>query len=101
MKRVTGAVALCSALERMGVKHIFGLPGAQNVACCEALRQSPIRAVLATHELAAAFMATGYYRASGKVGVLTTIPGPGLAYTVAGIAEASQDSAALLYIVAK
>jgi acetolactate synthase-1/2/3 large subunit len=46
-------------------------------------------------------MANGYYRASGKVGVLTTIPGPGFAWTIAGIAEASQDSSALLYIVQK
>ena len=46
-------------------------------------------------------MANGYYRASGKVGVLTTIPGPGFAFALAAIAEASHDSAALLYIVGK
>src|ERR1700737_902845 len=98
MKKLTGGTILCSELEKLGVQHIFGLPGSQNVSFFEALRQSSIRTVLATHELAAAFMANGYYRASGKVGVLTTIPGPGFAYTVAAIAEASQDSSALLYI---
>jgi acetolactate synthase-1/2/3 large subunit len=77
------------------------LPGSQNVEFFEALRQSSLRTILANHELSAAFMATGYYRASGKVGVLTTIPGPGFAYTVAAIAEASLDSAAVLYIASK
>lgn len=101
MKLETGGRALCAGLERLGVTHIFGLPGTQNVDLFEELRRSSIRTVLATHEMAAAFMANGYYRASGKPGVLTTIPGPGFAFAVAGIAEASADSAALLYIVGK
>jgi acetolactate synthase-1/2/3 large subunit len=101
MKRATGGRVLCSTLERLGVEHIFGLPGTQNISLFEALRQSSLRTILATNELAAGFMANGYYRASGKVGVLTTIPGPGFAWAVAAIAEASQDSAALLYLVNK
>jgi acetolactate synthase I/II/III large subunit len=101
MKRRTGGEALCSALERLGVEHVFGVPGTQNIALFEALRRSSLRTILATHELAAGFMANGYYRGSGKVGVLTTIPGPGFAFTIAAIAEAAQDSSALLYIVGK
>ncbi len=101
MKHQTGGEALCSALERLGVEHVFGVPGTQNIALFEALRRSSLRTILATHELAAGFMANGYYRASGKVGVLTTIPGPGFAFTVAAIAEAAQDSSALLYIAGK
>jgi acetolactate synthase-1/2/3 large subunit len=101
MAKVNGGRLLCSALESLGVQHIFGLPGSQNVEFFEALRQSSLRTILANHELAAAFMANGYYRASGKVGVLTTIPGPGFAYTVAAIAEASLDSSAILYIANK
>jgi acetolactate synthase I/II/III large subunit len=101
MAKVNGGRLLCSALEGLGVQHIFGLPGSQNVEFFEALRESSLRTILANHELAAAFMANGYYRASGKVGVLTTIPGPGFAYTVAAIAEASLDSSAILYIANK
>ena len=101
MKKSTGGHILCSSLERLGVSHIFGLPGTQNIGFFECLRQSSIRTIVPTHELAAGFMANGYYRASGKVGVLTTIPGPGFAFTIAAIAEASHDSAALLYIVGK
>lgn len=101
MAKVNGGRLLCSALESLGVQHVFGLPGSQNVEFFEALRQSSLRTILANHELAAAFMANGYYRASGKVGVLTTIPGPGFAYTVAAIAEASLDSSAILYLANK
>jgi acetolactate synthase-1/2/3 large subunit len=98
MRQSTGADILCRQLELLGVTHIFGLPGTQNVALFEALRNSSIRTLVATSELAAGFMANGYYRASGKPGVLTTIPGPGVTYTVPAIAEAAHDSAAVLYI---
>ena len=101
MAKANGGRLLCSTLENLGVKHVFGLPGSQNIEFFEALRQSSLRTVLANHELAAAFMANGYYRASGRVGVLTTIPGPGFAYTVAAVAEASLDSSAILYIANK
>lgn len=101
MRRATGGRILCSTLEQLGVRHVFGVPGTQNISLFEALRQSSLRTILATSELAAGFMANGYYRASGKVGVLTTIPGPGFAWAVTAIAEASQDSAALLYVVNK
>ena len=51
------------------------------------------------HELAASFMANGYYRASGRVAPLVTIPGPGFTYALTGLAEALHDSAAVLHIV--
>jgi acetolactate synthase-1/2/3 large subunit len=92
---------ICDALTAVGVDCVFGVPGTQNVELFEALRQSGIRTVLATHELAAAFMANGYFRASGKPAVLTTIPGPGFTYALTGIAEARLDSAALIYIVGR
>ncbi len=43
-------------------------------------------------------MAAGYARASGRVGVLTTIPGPGFVYALPGIVEARHDSVPLLWI---
>lgn len=101
MSSQSGSSLICRSLERLGVEHIFGLPGTQNVDFFEELRQCTIRAIVPTHELAAGFMANGYYRSSGRPGVLTTIPGPGFAYVVAAIAEARHDSAAVLYIVEK
>ncbi|MGB7621760.1 MAG: thiamine pyrophosphate-binding protein, partial [Terriglobia bacterium] len=72
-----GSNLLASTLERLGVRCVFGLPGSQNFALYEALRKSPIRTILTTNELAASFMANGYFRGSGKTGVVVTIPGPG------------------------
>ena len=96
---LTGNEILCAMLEQLGVRHAFGLPGTQNVPLFEALRQSGIRTVVPTHELAASFMAGAYYRASGRVGVLVTIPGPGFAYALTGLVEARLDSAAVVHLV--
>jgi acetolactate synthase I/II/III large subunit len=101
MRNLSGATILCRALAQAGVSHVFGVPGTQNIHLFEALRRSPIRTVLGVSELSCAFMANGYYRASGRPGVLTTIPGPGFAFCLAGIAEAAHDSAALVYILIK
>jgi acetolactate synthase-1/2/3 large subunit len=88
-------------LRQLGVTHVFGLPGTQNIDLFEELRLARLRTIVPTHELAAGFMANGYYRASGKPGVVTTIPGPGFTYMITALAEASHDSAAMLYIVEK
>lgn len=97
MNRVTPE-AIIDALQTAGVAHAFGLPGTQNIDVFEALRKSSIRTVVASHELGASFMANGYFRASGKVALLATIPGPGFTYAVTGLAEARLDSAALVYL---
>ena len=94
-----GAEIVCRTLCELGARHVFGVPGTQNTAFYEAMRRSKLRSVVPTHELAAAFMAGAYHRASGRPGILTTIPGPGLAYTLAGLAEARLDSAAVVYLV--
>jgi acetolactate synthase-1/2/3 large subunit len=90
---------LCSTLQSLGVDCVFGLPGTQNTELFDGLRRARLRTVLATHELAAAFMANGYARASGRVGVIATIPGPGFTYALTGLAEARLDSVPLLHIV--
>ncbi len=81
------------------METVFGLPGTQNVALFEALRKSRLRTIVATHELGASFMANGYARASGRPGVLLTIPGPGFTYALTGLAEALLDSVPVLSIV--
>jgi len=95
---VNGADLLCVSLQACGVECVFGLPGTQNVPLYEALRRSRLRSVVPTHELAASFMANGYYRASGRPAALVTIPGPGFAYALPGLAEARHDSAALVHV---
>jgi len=95
----SGAGILCSELERLGVEHVFALAGTELLALSETLRRSSLRTIRPTHELAAAFMANGYARASGRPGVMAAIPGPGLAYTLAALVEARTDSVPLVCIV--
>jgi len=96
--RRCAADLICDTLRHLGVTTVFGMAGSQNVGLFEALRRSSLRTVTSTSELAAAFAANGYYRASGEVGVLTTVPGPGFVIALNGIAEARLDSAGLLLI---
>ena len=98
MKTQTGAARMVEALEKAGVRCVFGLPGTQTVELFEALRQSMVRTVVATNELSAAFMAGGWARATGNPGVLLTIPGPGFTWALTGLAEARLDSVPLLQI---
>lgn len=58
-----------------------------------------MRVVRSTSELMSSFMANGHARASGKPAVLCAIAGPGLTYTVSGVAEALLDSVPLVLIV--
>lgn len=89
---------IIEALHRAGITQAFGLPGHQNIDIFEALRTSKLRTVVPTHELAAAFMANGYNRASGEIALLTTIPGPGFTYALTGLAEAWLDSAGVVVL---
>jgi acetolactate synthase I/II/III large subunit len=99
MSSRNGADALCDALTGLGVEHVFGVPGTQSIALWEALRRSGApKPVVASSELGAAFMANGYARASGRLAVVVTIPGPGFTYALPGIAEARLDSAPILQI---
>lgn len=94
------AAVICEALRRCNAGAAFGLPGGPNHALFQRLRGTDPRLIVPTHELAAAFMAGTYGRIDGRPGILLTIPGPGFAFALPGIAEAWQDSAPLLHIVA-
>jgi acetolactate synthase-1/2/3 large subunit len=94
----SGSELLRRALGDLGVQHVFGVPGTQNVGFFEVLRQARIRTVVATNELAAGFMANGYARTSGRVGIVSAIPGPGFTWAMTAIAEARHDSVPLVLI---
>jgi acetolactate synthase-1/2/3 large subunit len=86
---ITGARALVDALLREGVDHVFGIPGTQNLAVIDALRDTPqIRFILTRHEQGAAFMAYGFARASKRAAVVTATEGPGVTNLVTAIAAA-------------
>jgi acetolactate synthase I/II/III large subunit len=100
MARMTGGGALVEMLIRHGVETLFALPGVQNDALFVALYDAgdKIRVIHPRHEQAAAYMAFGYARASGKVGAYAVVPGPGLLNTTAALATAYATNSPVLCI---
>ncbi len=76
-KTIKASDLLVQALEAEGVKHIFAVPGEENLDFVESLRTSTIELVLTRHEQGAAFMAATYGRLTGKAGVCMATLGPG------------------------
>ena len=71
--------ALVQSLVKEGVEVVFGIPGIHMSGIVAALRDEPsIRMVATRSEQAAAHMADGYARASGKPGVALVVPGTGV-----------------------
>lgn len=97
---MTGADILVECLKAQGVKAIFGMPGTQNVYIYDALlrRGEGIKRILIRHEQSATFMADGYARSTGEVGVALTVPGPGASNASTGIGEAYTDCMPILLI---
>jgi len=89
-RRTTGQ-ALVDGLMAHGVDTVFGLPGVQTYALFDALgeRAEQIALLGARHEQACAYMALGYAQSSGRVGVCTVVPGPGLLNAAAGLLTAA------------
>ena len=99
MATMTGAEALVRSLAREGVEVIFGLPGVQIMEVLDVLHDQPgIRLVTVRHEQAAAYMADGYARSTGKVGVAMVVPGPGALNASAAVATAYSCSSPVLLI---
>ncbi|NCO34723.1 MAG: biosynthetic-type acetolactate synthase large subunit [Armatimonadetes bacterium] len=98
-KQMSGAQALVESLVNEGVSAIFGLPGGANMPIYDALYQHPtIKHYLVRNEQGAAFMAEGYARSTGKVGVAMATSGPGATNLITGIADAYMDSIPLICI---
>jgi acetolactate synthase-1/2/3 large subunit len=96
---MNGAQALVEALLAEGTCCVFGIPGAQCNELWDAMKSKGLGYVLVTHEFSAAGMADGYARATGKVGVLAVVPGPGVTNALTGLGEALLDSIPLVCIV--
>ncbi|WP_111976902.1 acetolactate synthase 3 large subunit [Algibacillus agarilyticus] len=92
MEMMSGAEMVVRALKDAGVEHIFGYPGGAVLDIYDALFAADIKHFLVRHEQAAAHMADGYARATGKVGTVLVTSGPGATNTITGIATAYMDS---------
>jgi len=95
----SGAHALIEALLAEGVTTLFGIPGVGTLPVYDAMLDHPsLRHIEVRHEQAAIFMADGYARATGEVGVAFTSGGPGALNTVTAMASSFNDSVPVLHV---
>ena len=100
MPKMSGAQALIRSLLAEGVDTVFALPGAQIMAAFDALYEArdSIRMVHTRHEQSTTFMADGYAKSTGRVGVALVVPGPGALYASAGLGTAYASSSPVFLI---
>jgi acetolactate synthase I/II/III large subunit len=78
MTSCSGGEAIVSGLVAHGVDTVFGLPGAQIYGLFDAFQQAQLKVIGARHEQACGYMAFGYARSTGRPGVFSVVPGPGV-----------------------
>lgn len=83
---LTAGQAAVAGLREQGVDTVFGIPGVQTYELFESLRREPgIKVIGARHEQACAYMALGYAQSTGRPGVFSVVPGPGVLNASAGM----------------
>jgi acetolactate synthase-1/2/3 large subunit len=96
------ATYVVDLLAAIGVDYVFGVPGGAIEPLMDALavsqRSGGPRAVIARHEAGAAFMAEGYARQSGRLGVCCATSGPGATNLLTGVACAKENGIPMLAI---
>ena len=100
MASTTAADMLVDTLTEWGVEIVFGMPGDGINGIMEALRkrQDKIRFIQVRHEEAAAFMACGYAKWTGRLGVCLATSGPGGIHLLNGLYDAKLDGQPVLAI---
>jgi acetolactate synthase I/II/III large subunit len=84
----SGGQAIVNGLVAHGVDTVFGLPGAQIYGLFDAFQQAQLKVIGARHEQACGYMAFGYARSTGRVGVFSVVPGPGVLNAAAALLTA-------------
>ena len=100
MNQLNGAEALVHMLRGHGVDYIFGLCGDTSLPFYDALHRlnHGMTHILSRDERSAAYMADGYARVSGKVGVCEGPSGGGATYIAPGLVEANESAIPILAI---
>ena len=100
MSKMTGAEAIIKSLRQHGVDTIFALPGGQLDNLFDAMYKEgdDLQVVHSRHEQGVAYMAYGYAKSTGKVGVYAVVPGPGLLNSSAALCTAWGNNAQVLCI---
>lgn len=98
MARANGGEALVQSLLNHGIDTVFGLPGGQLYELYGAYRRhhDRLRVITSRHEQGAAYMAFGYAHSTGRVGVYSVVPGPGVLNTTAALCTAYGANAKVL-----
>ena len=100
MPMMTGAQALIAQLVAEQVEHLFVLPGVQIMNALDALHEQRdhISLIHTRHEQATTYMADGYAKVTGRVGVAMVVPGPGALNAASGLGTAYASSSPVLMI---
>ena len=97
--KTTAAALVRHALEQIGVRYTFGIPGVHNIELYDELVGSDsIQPLLVTHEGGGAFMADAISRATDSIGTLVIVPAAGITHAMSGIGEAFLDGVPMLII---
>jgi acetolactate synthase-1/2/3 large subunit len=95
----SGARILVDQLLVHGVDTAFCVPGESYLAVLDALRDAPIRLVVARHEAGAANMADAYGKLTGRPGICLVTRAPGATHAATGVYTAYQDSTPFILFV--
>ena len=98
MAKIDGGEMIVRALEREGVHEVFTLHGGHLDAIYAACMRHGFRVIDTRHEQAAAHMADGWARTTGRPGVAIVTAGPGVTDAVTGVANAFMDSIPMVLI---
>lgn len=93
---MTGGEAMLMATLAHGVDTVFGIPGAQVYPLWDAMARHSVRVITPRHEQAAAYMAMGYAKSTGRPGVFSVVPGPGVLNASAALCTAMGSCAPVL-----
>jgi len=98
--KMSGADLLVESLIRHGVEVVFAYPGGASMPIHQSLTkvEDRLRTILPRHEQGGGFMAHGYARTTGKVGVCMATSGPGATNFVTCLADAKMDSIPMIAI---
>jgi acetolactate synthase-1/2/3 large subunit len=102
-EKLNSAQAIVASLVAHGVDCVFGIPGAHTYKLIDALyeRRDHIRFIVTRHEQGAAYMAYGYAKSTGRIGVYTCVPGPGVLNTTAALCTAYAGGAQVLCLTSE
>lgn len=94
--RMSGGEAIIAAAAANGTETIFGIPGAQIYPLFDGIYNSSIDLIVPRHEQSAAYMAMGYAKSTGKTGVFSVVPGPGILNTTAALCTAMGNCSSIV-----